>query len=417
MDMRRVLLAGLFNFSLAVHRRPVRRHPDVRRRRSASTRSSGSFWLDAARPPASRSRDLVLAHQIVAAIAGTVAADPARHRHRARPHPAARIWLPPRPHRDRPSPPPRPADPDRRHHPGEAGPGGDPRHRPDPRALRLVRAQAAEPRPGRRQGRPCRRPARPRGRGRRRSSPTLGWPAAPDRRSWRRVSRAYVCSFAASACSPLARCSPTVAVLLRAGSLGLAVAGRDRRRCIADPLARLAAHPLRARRRPAAVPRPAGGGSGRSILPLAQDPERRPRREFRRAAPSASARCGSASPAAAAFPIITSLRLPAPKPRARCARELLVTERMSFACGVERVGDAASRGAGGARAATSLAATWSTSCCWRAGSSDADLARHRTPTIRDFLPDPSVFADMDKAAARLADAVEARRDHRHLRRL
>jgi len=35
-----------------------------------------------------------------------------------------------------------------------------------------------------------------------------------------------------------------------------------------------------------------------------------------------------------------------------------------------------------------------------------DLARHRSPTIRDFLPDPSVFKDMDKAAARLADAVE-----------
>jgi single-stranded-DNA-specific exonuclease len=35
-----------------------------------------------------------------------------------------------------------------------------------------------------------------------------------------------------------------------------------------------------------------------------------------------------------------------------------------------------------------------------------DLARHRAPTIRDFLPDPSTFRDMDKAAARLADAVE-----------
>ncbi len=34
-----------------------------------------------------------------------------------------------------------------------------------------------------------------------------------------------------------------------------------------------------------------------------------------------------------------------------------------------------------------------------------DLARHRDPRIRDFLPDPSHFADMDKAAARLADAV------------
>jgi single-stranded-DNA-specific exonuclease len=35
-----------------------------------------------------------------------------------------------------------------------------------------------------------------------------------------------------------------------------------------------------------------------------------------------------------------------------------------------------------------------------------DLARHRAPTIRDFLPDPSVFQDMDKGASRLADAVQ-----------
>lgn len=40
------------------------------------------------------------------------------------------------------------------------------------------------------------------------------------------------------------------------------------------------------------------------------------------------------------------------------------------------------------------------------GIEEADLARHRAPTIRDFLPDPSVFADMDKAAARLADGVQ-----------
>ena len=36
-----------------------------------------------------------------------------------------------------------------------------------------------------------------------------------------------------------------------------------------------------------------------------------------------------------------------------------------------------------------------------------DLERHRKPTIRDFLPDPSAFRDMDKGAARLADAVQA----------
>jgi len=41
------------------------------------------------------------------------------------------------------------------------------------------------------------------------------------------------------------------------------------------------------------------------------------------------------------------------------------------------------------------------------GVDRADLARHRQPTLRDFLPDPSVFADMDKAAARLADAIES----------
>ena len=35
-----------------------------------------------------------------------------------------------------------------------------------------------------------------------------------------------------------------------------------------------------------------------------------------------------------------------------------------------------------------------------------DLARHREPRIRDFLPDPSCFQDMDKGAKRLADAIQ-----------
>jgi single-stranded-DNA-specific exonuclease len=35
-----------------------------------------------------------------------------------------------------------------------------------------------------------------------------------------------------------------------------------------------------------------------------------------------------------------------------------------------------------------------------------DLPRHRDPRIRDFLPDPSCFRDMDKGAQRLADAVQ-----------
>ena len=33
------------------------------------------------------------------------------------------------------------------------------------------------------------------------------------------------------------------------------------------------------------------------------------------------------------------------------------------------------------------------------------LDQHREPTIRGFMPDPSIFRDMDRAAARLADAV------------
>ena len=36
-----------------------------------------------------------------------------------------------------------------------------------------------------------------------------------------------------------------------------------------------------------------------------------------------------------------------------------------------------------------------------------DLARHREPRIRDFLPDPSCFKDMDKGAKRLADAIQS----------
>ncbi|APG61580.1 single-stranded-DNA-specific exonuclease RecJ [Sphingorhabdus lutea] len=36
-----------------------------------------------------------------------------------------------------------------------------------------------------------------------------------------------------------------------------------------------------------------------------------------------------------------------------------------------------------------------------------DLERHKKPTIREFMPNPSIFQDMDKAAARLAKAVKA----------
>jgi single-stranded-DNA-specific exonuclease len=40
------------------------------------------------------------------------------------------------------------------------------------------------------------------------------------------------------------------------------------------------------------------------------------------------------------------------------------------------------------------------------GVAREELERHRAPTLRGFMPDPSIFRDMDAAAARLADAVE-----------
>ena len=42
------------------------------------------------------------------------------------------------------------------------------------------------------------------------------------------------------------------------------------------------------------------------------------------------------------------------------------------------------------------------------GVARGDLDANRTPSIRGFMPDPSIFNDMDKAAARLADAVQSR---------
>lgn len=42
------------------------------------------------------------------------------------------------------------------------------------------------------------------------------------------------------------------------------------------------------------------------------------------------------------------------------------------------------------------------------GVARADLDRHRKPTLRAFLPDPSIFRDMDAAAERLAQAVLTR---------
>ena len=39
------------------------------------------------------------------------------------------------------------------------------------------------------------------------------------------------------------------------------------------------------------------------------------------------------------------------------------------------------------------------------------------PSLKALMPDPSTVRDMDKGAARLADAIEKRRGHRRVRRL
>lgn len=41
------------------------------------------------------------------------------------------------------------------------------------------------------------------------------------------------------------------------------------------------------------------------------------------------------------------------------------------------------------------------------GVARENVAQYRNPTLRDFLPDPSLFNDMDRAAERLADAVQS----------
>lgn len=41
------------------------------------------------------------------------------------------------------------------------------------------------------------------------------------------------------------------------------------------------------------------------------------------------------------------------------------------------------------------------------GCAREDLDIYRTPTIRGFMPDPSIFRDMDKAASRIVQAIEA----------
>ena len=40
------------------------------------------------------------------------------------------------------------------------------------------------------------------------------------------------------------------------------------------------------------------------------------------------------------------------------------------------------------------------------GVEASDLERHRAPSLRGFMPDPAIFQDMERAATRLADAVE-----------
>ena len=132
MDSRRVATAGLFNFSLAVIAGlfgVTQTFGDV----LGFDPFERSFWLDLL-DRAEPLRALVLAHQIVAILGGTILLILLGIGTGLVRTTLARTWLSPRPHRSRPSPPPRPAYPDRRHHSGQARPGRDPRQRPDPRS-------------------------------------------------------------------------------------------------------------------------------------------------------------------------------------------------------------------------------------------------------------------------------------------
>ena len=42
------------------------------------------------------------------------------------------------------------------------------------------------------------------------------------------------------------------------------------------------------------------------------------------------------------------------------------------------------------------------------GVPKADIARHISPSLREFLPDPSEFRDMDSAAERIAESIISR---------
>ena len=66
------------------------------------------------------------------------------------------------------------------------------------------------------------------------------------------------------------------------------------------------------------------------------------------------------------------------------------------------IGDGAASGAG---SSFTLDDDLVTQLLLSRGVAQDDLARHRAPSLRNFLPDPSAFRDMDKAAERLADAV------------
>ena len=51
------------------------------------------------------------------------------------------------------------------------------------------------------------------------------------------------------------------------------------------------------------------------------------------------------------------------------------------------------------------------------GINPAEAASYLDPSLRDLMPDPSVLADMERAAARIAQAMERARDRRDFRRL
>ena len=243
----------------------------------------------------------------------------------------------------------------------------------------------------------------------------IGWRPPAGAGPWQRVSPAYVWTFVIGM-SPLLLLAAVQAAI--ASPLEIVPGreltpmlirrldrhGRDRRRH-RRALAGVAADRLRARRRAVAgarrlVAAPAAAAAARAVAEHRHQGQRR-QPPVRRFDPGVRGRRRQG------FFRPFHPRRP-DRNRAPAARRFANLPAMSFALGVERsVGGQPWRWRRSTEPGPGLEQLVDELLLAR-GVPQPDLPRHRDPRIRDFLPDPSAFQDMDKGAARLADAIEGK---------